>query len=357
MDLSVLKWNQWVDRFLVPLDDAGSRLFHLNLLIALGLVAGWAFWNLPRGRSFVRLVFRKKYWWNRSTKNDYLVYLLNSVLKVLFLIPLLDWSFHISRFVTEGLERVHGDFLGWTPSYLAIAVFTLAAFVWDDFLRFAQHVLMHRVPGLWTIHAVHHSARVLTPITLFRNHPIESAIATVRNSLSLGVAMGLFIFMFEARFSLVTLFGVNALGFLFNLAGANLRHSHIPMSFGPFFEKFLISPKQHQIHHSRAPEHFDRNFGVSLAVWDRLAGTLVMSRDVARIRVGIAGEGGKSIWRELLLDRRSRTQIYQGANAHSPPNLAPKWEASAPPEISVVMAARLAAPDSLLAPSSRPAEA
>lgn len=30
----------------------------------------------------------------------------------------------------------------------------------------------------------------------------------------------------------------------------------------------------HQVHHSGNPAHFGRNFGPSLAVWDRLAGTL-----------------------------------------------------------------------------------
>ena len=38
-------------------------------------------------------------------------------------------------------------------------------------------------------------------------------------------------------------------GVLFNFAAANLRHSHIWISFGRF-EKIFISPAQHQIHHS-----------------------------------------------------------------------------------------------------------
>jgi len=215
----------------------------------------------------------------------------------------LDWSYHIARFTSQSLERMHGDFLGWSPTYPALIAFTLGAFVWDDFLRFAQHLMMHKVPWLWRIHSVHHSAKILTPITLFRNHPLESAIATLRNSLSLGVATGLFIFAFESRFSVLTLFGVNALGFLFNLAGANLRHSHIPLSFGPYFEQVLISPLQHQVHHSRLPEHFNKNFGVSLSLWDRLMGSLVLSRGVGKIRFGI-GESQPRFMHMLLLRTR-----------------------------------------------------
>ncbi|MBX3021354.1 MAG: sterol desaturase family protein [Bdellovibrionales bacterium] len=295
--------STWVERFLVPLDDPGSRLFHMNILIAALLVAGWVFAISGQGArwsTFRRLVLRKKYWWNHSTRLDYKIYIFNSLLKVFLLVPFLDWSFHIARFTAQRLERWNGDFLGFTPSYPALLLFTVAAFVWDDFLRFGQHVLMHKVPWLWRIHCVHHSARILTPVTLYRNHPLESAIATVRNSLSLGVATGMFIFIFESRFSVLTLFGVNALGFLFNLAGANLRHSHIPLSFGRRIETVLISPFQHQIHHSRHPRHFNKNFGVSLALWDRLFGSLVYSREASRIRVGLNRRQG-GLWRLLLL--------------------------------------------------------
>ena len=32
---------------------------------------------------------------------------------------------------------------------------------------------MHRVPALWEFHKVHHSAEVLTPLTEWRQHPLE----------------------------------------------------------------------------------------------------------------------------------------------------------------------------------------
>lgn len=272
----------WKERFLTPLDDPGSRLFHFNIVAAIALSLIWLFrsegrvtWARTR-----EIFFRKKYWWNRSTITDYKLYFLNSLLKVFLLIPFLDFSFQISREVSEALVAIHGDFAAWEAGTGSLVVFTIGAFLWDDFLRFFQHRLMHAVPFLWKIHSVHHSARVLTPITLFRNHPLESAIATLRNSLSLGVATGVFIFLFQAQLNLVTFFGVNAFGFFFNLLGANLRHSHIPLKFSKWVEHIFISPFQHQIHHSMAPEHRDRNFGVSLAIWDRLCGRLVFSDSI-----------------------------------------------------------------------------
>ena len=290
----------WVDRFLVPLDDPGSRLFHLNLLIALVLVLAWVAFKNPNSSwsdfqaTLRRLVFRKKYWWNRSTKKDYFYYGVNSLFKVFLFIPLLDFSFTISKNVSQGLVEISGDFAGLQATTIALLLFTFASFVWDDFLRFSHHLMMHKIPWLWNFHKVHHSAKIMTPITLFRNHPVESALATLRNSLSLGVSAGVFIFLFESQMNLVTLFGVNFLGFLFNLIGANLRHSHIPLTFGPHVETVLISPLQHQIHHSTALEHQDKNIGVSLALWDWMMGSLVKSSQVQKkLRFGLTASVSK----------------------------------------------------------------
>lgn len=292
----------WKERFLIPLDDPGSRLFHLNLTLSLILILVWmiAAKKEITFLSLKKLVFRKKYWWNHSTKLDYQIYFTNSLLKVFLFVPFLDISFYISRFVSESLVRLHGDFFEFSATGLNLLLFTIVSFVWDDFLRFIQHYGMHKIPFLWKIHSTHHSARIMTPITLFRNHPLESAIATVRNSLSLGVATGVFIFLFQAQLNVVTLLGVNIFGFLFNLLGANLRHSHIPLSLPRFLEKIVISPLQHQIHHSRQAEHWDKNMGVSLAIWDLLAGTWVSSKNVKDLKFGIQERKRQHFIQEML---------------------------------------------------------
>ena len=62
----------------------------------------------------------------------------------------------------------------------------------------------------------------------------------------------------------------------------HLRHSHIWLSWGDRIEGWLISPAQHQLHHSVEPRHFDRNLGSALAIWDRWFGTLVKASSVTR---------------------------------------------------------------------------
>jgi sterol desaturase/sphingolipid hydroxylase (fatty acid hydroxylase superfamily) len=261
--------------------------------MSLGLLALWIFYVQSRSpqksrqiksqlflKQFKNSVFRKKYWWNRSTKVDYQIYILNSVLKVFLFIPFLDFSFRISKAtISILLNANHHQTLSLSTNYINLLIFSILAFVFDDFLRFFHHYLMHKIPVLWKLHRTHHSAKILTPISLYRIHPLESAMSTVRNSLSTGVSIGFFIFLFNSQFSIITIFGINLFGFLFNLLGSNLRHSHIPLSFG-VLEWIFISPKQHQIHHSADPAHYDKNFGVSLTLWDGLMGSLLRSQQV-----------------------------------------------------------------------------
>ncbi len=308
-------WSR-LQKLLFQFDEPTSRLYHVNILSSL-VLAFAVLWIVGRQKNISltvllrRWVFRKKYWWNHSTKQDYLIYFLNAVFKSFLFVPLFEGSFQISQFMIRGLVSLNGgELLNLAATDGRVLIFTLAVFVWDDFLRFFHHWLMHKIPFLWEFHKLHHSARVLTPVTLYRTHPVESILAIFRNSLSLGVALGVFIFLFGSSFSLWTLLGINGFGFIFNLVGANLRHSHIPLSFGPM-EWFLISPIQHQVHHSKEERHYDKNFGVSLALWDALFGSLVFSKEAGKLRFGLNERFRTSLWEHYkapfaaLLKRKS----------------------------------------------------
>ena len=79
--------------------------------------------------------------------------------------------------------------------------------------------------------------------------------------------------------------GVNALGFVMTLAGSNLRHSHIPLHFG-VAESLLISPAQHQLHHS--VDHNHPNLGSFLSWWDRLCGSWMAGGEARNLRFGLS---------------------------------------------------------------------
>ena len=136
---------------------------------------------------------------------------------------------------------------------------------------------MHRVPLLWAFHQVHHSAETMTPFTIFRTHPIEGFIFLLRTSIVQGITISIFLFLFGNKVDLITIFGASVGVVIFHSLGSNLRHSHIKIRYPRIIEMLFISPGQHQIHHSTEKRHFDKNFGVALAVWDLIFGSLVHS--------------------------------------------------------------------------------
>ena len=59
----------------------------------------------------------------------------------------------------------------------------------------------------------------------------------------------------------------------------------------------MISPSQHQVHHSIAEEHYDKNFGAALAIWDWIFGSLHLSENKGDVVFGLdtyeSGKEGK----------------------------------------------------------------
>ena len=146
---------------------------------------------------------------------------------------------------------------------------------------------MHKWPILWALHKVHHSAEVLTPLTVYRTHPLEGIVFTIRGTFTQGVSISSFIFFFGNSVDLLTVLGANVFLFLFNTAGSNLRHSHIGIRYWSWLEYILISPAQHQLHHSIDIAHHDKNFGAALAIWDYTFGSLHHSEEVESLHLGI----------------------------------------------------------------------
>ncbi|MEO1536983.1 MAG: sterol desaturase family protein [Pseudomonadota bacterium] len=173
------------------------------------------------------------------------------------------------------------------------ALVTLLVVLSADFVKYWAHRMHHEYKPLWSFHAVHHSADVLTPLTLTRTHPVESIIRLVGISLLVGATQAIAIFTFVGTIDLVTIGGANALYFVFNAAGSNLRHSHIWLSYGRVLEHIFISPAQHQVHHSTDLKHHNKNYGSMFAIWDWMFGTLYVPQNGPEdLRFGVSDENG-----------------------------------------------------------------
>ncbi len=261
--------------------------------LALSAVLAVLFLFSMRGygwRSALARVFDKRVFWSGSAKADYVIFAVNRAVSLLISPMLLTQSAVTTTvFFAMSDQSVIGfqSLAGW-PSGLIIALYTLVFFLADDLSKYLIHRWMHHWPGLWAFHKVHHSAETMTPITVYRVHPVEGILYGLRGALVVGCVIGVFAFLFGAgALSLYTLLGVNVFAFFFNVAGANLRHSHINIAYWPWLERVLISPAQHQLHHSTATRHFDRNFGAMLAIWDWMFGSLHLSEPEEELTFGL----------------------------------------------------------------------
>ncbi|PKF63864.1 sterol desaturase family protein [Psychromonas sp. psych-6C06] len=178
-----------------------------------------------------------------------------------------------------------GNFFKLEPFSVTL-LFAFTLFIIGDFCKFLVHLSFHRISFLWRFHAVHHSANTLTPLTLYRIHPVEFIANSIRSFMVGAVVSGVFVYLFSNQLSVLQIMGVNLFVFVFNLFGSNLRHSPYYLGFGRL-EKWFISPAQHQIHHSIESKHFNKNYGSALAIWDRLFKSLLLSKSESVIGFGL----------------------------------------------------------------------
>ncbi|RPH53964.1 MAG: hypothetical protein EHM84_02800 [Lysobacterales bacterium] len=281
------------DPFLSPLDPS-HRVYWLYLCTALGLaLALFIFGGEQRGglsvRAFLRFCLPKSVYLHTSARVDYGYFIVNRIVFGVLLLPIIAAVSLLSAAGTKALlDRIWhepavqlSDGAGWT------AVHTVASVLAMDLGLFLAHYLQHRLPVLWEFHKVHHSAQVLTPFTAYRMHPLDDVLAMSLSGLFAGIVLGTFNFLQPGNAGAATVLGLNAALFLYYAFGYNLRHSHVWLSYGPVLSRVFISPAQHQIHHSKAPRHLDKNFGFIFAFWDVWFGSLYVPRAKEQIEVGL----------------------------------------------------------------------
>ncbi|MBI29669.1 MAG: sterol desaturase [Pelagibacteraceae bacterium] len=270
--------------------DPKKRIFFIYILISILIASLWfIFIKKLTLLESLRTIFDKKIFFSKSAKSDYKIFFINQLIMMLtspFLVAQLTIATALYYYF-HTLDWLNSGMFNQLPVNYVILLFTVFQFVLDDFSKFIIHRWMHKWPILWPLHKVHHSASVLTPMTVFRTHPIEGIIFSLRSSFTQAISISSFIFLFGSSVDLYTILGVNIFVFLFNIFGSNLRHSHIGIRYWRWLEHILISPAQHQLHHSIAVKHYDKNFGSTLAIWDWIFGSLHHSVEFETLKLGI----------------------------------------------------------------------
>lgn len=291
--------NIWelLNRVLATPFRPSSRIFWLYLLSGYLLaVCAWLRRQQRVDATFqaaMRYCFPRALLLHPSSLLDYRFALVGGVVYGLVLAPVVVSSAAIQR---EFVGVLHLSFgapsFHLQPSPSALAATTILVFIFGDLARFCSHYLMHHVPALWNIHLVHHSAEVLNPVTVLRAHPLEVFLQTSAIALFAGITLGAIEYAYGSPMPVKTVFGVNFLLFCFLISGSTLRHSHIWLRYPAALSHVLLSPAQHQIHHSVLPQHVGRNLGSCLAIWDWMMGSLYVPRKSEELVLGSTFRNG-----------------------------------------------------------------
>jgi len=158
-------------------------------------------------------------------------------------------------------------------------------FLYLDLCSFVRHYITHKVKWLWYFHMTHHMATSLSPLTKTREHPLYH-IFNMSLRIILAFPGTLFIFSLIGSNQESSDLIVLVLALIFFQFNLHLRHSPFPISYG-FLDKVLMSPYMHQVHHSKLEKHWDKNFGVALSIWDRMAGTLYIPAKGESLEFGV----------------------------------------------------------------------
>jgi sterol desaturase/sphingolipid hydroxylase (fatty acid hydroxylase superfamily) len=192
---------------------------------------------------------------------DLAYYFLNSLVPKLVLI--LIFSAVMSGIVQYGPSQFY-QWVGQMPTSLRFA----AAIVVGEIGAYWGHRLMHQIPFLWRMHAVHHSAEHLDWLVNTRAHPLDMIITR---------ACGLLPIYLLGLAQPTGLSDSVAVAYaLFGTIWSFVIHANVNWRLG-FLEQIISTPAFHHWHHTKdSAETIDKNFAAIFPWVDRLFGTLYL---------------------------------------------------------------------------------
>ncbi len=289
MEILADVWDDIMQGLIEPLyyfNDPEKRISYFYLISSL-LLAYYVYYKAKEKIPFYKYIFNKKIWLSKSAFIDYKYFFFNGIIKVVLIAPLVNTWWYLGVSINDWMEESFGFSKTLLSENELIVYYTLTLVVLSDLLIYLIHLAMHKIPFLWEFHKIHHSATTLNPITQYRLHPVELIVNNIALVLLSSFLVGFFDYYYAGSVKAATYLEVNIFVVLFLFWGSSLRHSHVKLKYFHFLERFLLSPFQHQLHHSDNPAHFDKNMGSKLAIWDWIFGTLVRSSQVTKIRFGL----------------------------------------------------------------------
>ncbi len=144
-------------------------------------------------------------------------------------------------------------------------------FLATDLVWYWYHRLAHEINAFWAVHVVHHQSEDF-------NYTVSARITVFQ-----AVVRCLF-------WSVLPLLGfppaMIAIFLLVHGLYPFFIHTQALGKWG-WFEKILVTPTHHGIHHASNPEYLDKNYGDVLIIWDKIFGTFVEEKKEVKIVYGL----------------------------------------------------------------------
>ncbi len=327
MDAAWSVFLQVLERVSGPFLSFGSMVSLTSLGCALLIAVAFVAARLRRRRRRIRLkvvlraLFPRRMVAHASTGIDISYLIFNTfIFGAMF-----GWALLSFRTISNGtIDALTGTF--GTPAATALpefavrALLTVVLFLAYEFGYWLHHYLCHRVPFLWEFHKVHHTANVLTPITVFRVHPVDTWLFVNMLAIAVGTANGVANYALGVTAHQYGLTETNLILVVFIHVYIHFQHSHLWIAFRGLTGRVLLSPAHHQVHHSTNPVHFNKNLGSCLAVWDWMFGTLhIPAKAPERLNFGVepAGRDVQTISEAYLASFPRAAQTMRGAQPES----------------------------------------
>ncbi len=144
------------------------------------------------------------------------------------------------------------------------------AFLLYDVAIYAWHVASHKYEFLWRFHKVHHSDKSFNTSTGFRFHVFDLFLEIPYKCL--------FVVLIGVDAYLVLAIETIQLFFIF------FHHSNLTFDNEKKLSDYIITPSLHRTHHSTLRAEHDSNYGIVLAVWDKLFNT---RKEVVPEKIGL----------------------------------------------------------------------
>jgi len=270
--------------FLKQVPEAFTLLFYAYaLLIVTWPIFLWLEWLTPVNERTPR----SNYWFNWK------IVLTNVALTPLFYALAVTLSVTLARAL--GLPLLPYPTAEWANGFpvLAVVVQGSALFVASCFLGdlwyYWWHRMQHELPWLWELHKLHHSDESLNATTIYRSHFFELA----GQALVRGMTVGLLVDLAAGHQALIAIVAAGLLPPVWDI----FIHSNVRMDRLHRLVPFLSTPQFHWIHHSKLPEHQDKNYAIWLPVFDVVFGSYYRPRVSEYPPTGLSsGEQIDTLW-------------------------------------------------------------